>query len=142
MPVTPTVLNVKAETDTRLRNLQITGTLEVDGTLTSTGAITATGGVLNPQQVIAGDGAITIRNGSVILTKSSAAAITLAAPTAAQAGTVISVLSTTAQAHVITSVINAASTTATFGGAVADRVSFVAYNLRWWVIDALNITLG
>src|SRR5262249_35010786 len=60
-------------------------------------------------QVISGDGAITILEGTVVLSKGTAAAITLAAPTAgAQSaggddGKVLRVVSTTAAAHVITS---------------------------------------
>ena len=142
MPVTPTQYNVKADTDNRLRNLEITGTFEADTTSTFLGQITASGGVLNPQQVISGDGAITVQNGSVVLTKGSAAAITIAAPTSAQAGMVVTVLSTTGFAHVITGAFNAAGTTATFGAAALNRVTLLAYNLRWYVIDSLNVTIS
>ena len=148
MSVTPRILNVKADTSTRLTNLEITGTLEVDGALDVAGAldvtgqITASAGVLNPQQVMDAETVITVRNGSVVIIKATAATLTLAAPTAAQAGTVITVLSTTAAAHTITAAINAAGTTATFGAAALNRVTLLAYNLRWWVIDSLNVTIS
>jgi hypothetical protein len=48
------------------------------------------------------DGAIAITNGTAVLTKGSAGAYTLAAPTAAQAGTRLRITSQTAFAHVVT----------------------------------------
>jgi len=141
MPVTPTQSTIKADTSSRVRNLEVTGALEVDGTALIAGQVTASGGVVNPLQVIPGDGAITVRNGSVVLTKATAANITLAAPTASQAGMVIIVLSTSAAAHTITGPFNAAGTTATFTAVALNRVTLLAYNLRWWVIDSLNVNI-
>lgn len=71
-------------------------------TLNVSGAAT---GLRSPVQIIAGDGAITIPDNGfscVLLTKGSAAAITLAAPSVGQNGTIICVQSLTAFAHVIT----------------------------------------
>src|SRR5688572_12784541 len=54
-------------------------------------------------QLAAADGAISLAAGEVIITKSaSAAALTLAAPTTAMNGQRLAIVSTTAQAHVVT----------------------------------------
>ena len=52
--------------------------------------------------LLAGDGAIPIAAGSYLITKGSAAALTIAAPTAADVGTRITVTSNTAFAHAVT----------------------------------------
>jgi hypothetical protein len=98
--------------------------------------------------VISGDGAITIATGQVVLTKGSAAAITLAAPTAAQNGTIISVSAGSAFAHVITAtgliddgVTGGAKTTATFGAFVGSTITLVAYNLHWIVVSKNIVTI-
>lgn len=73
------------------------------GLLSLTGVLT--GGIKPTVQAIAGDGAITIPTDGtsvVLLSKGSAAAITIAAPTVAQNGTIIFVRSLTGFAHVIT----------------------------------------
>ncbi len=53
-------------------------------------------------QTVSADGAIPIKTGVAAITKDSAAALTIAAPTTAQDGTVISIVSSTAYAHVVT----------------------------------------
>ncbi len=88
-------------------------------------------------QVISGDGAITIKEGTVYLTKGTAAAITLAAPTAGlpsaggDDGKELRVITTTAAAHVITSSVDGfnakgSSGTATFTAAIGNAVTFSA----------------
>lgn len=91
---------------------------------------------------ISGDGAITIASGVVVLTKGSAAAITLAAPSS-QNGTRITVISTTDFAHVITVTgglwdgTAGANTTATFSAVRGASCTFVAQGTAWYV-ESLN----
>jgi len=89
----------------------------------------------------AADGAIAILVGLVLITKGSAAALTLAAPTpggpgVGDDGKHLSFMSTTAFAHVVTTPankINGAKLTATFAAAVANNIEFIAYNGIWYV---------
>lgn len=72
------------------------------GPVYSTGGVRANSGAF---QTIAGDGAITVPETDfafVLLTKGSAAAITIGVPTTADNGKMIAVHSSTAFAHVIT----------------------------------------
>jgi hypothetical protein len=113
------------------------------------------GAIQPPVLVIPGDGAITIKSGKVILTKGSAAAITLAAPVAgAQSaggddGKELEIYSTTAFAHTVTVAggvagAGTAADVATFGAAAANRVSLFAYNGAWYLSGgaAVGVTLG
>jgi hypothetical protein len=98
--------------------------------------------------VASADGAITIQSGTVIITKSSAAALTLGTPTTAQNGTVIRIVSTTAAAHTVTAATigfnagDAAKDTGTFGGAIGDGFSCVAYGGEWYVLTNTNVTFA
>jgi len=98
--------------------------------------------------VAAANAAIAIQNSTVVITKGTAAAMTLAAPTAAQNGTVITVISATAAAHTVTATtigFNAGNTgtdVGTFGGAIGDGISVVAYGGEWLVLTKTNVTLG
>jgi hypothetical protein len=81
--------------------------LNGNGTLTpmvdeSTAQTLSNKNVLAPVTTQAVDGAIAISSGVVWLTKGSAAAMTLAAPTAAQVGTEITIVAGSAFAHVVT----------------------------------------
>lgn len=142
MPVTPSLLNVKADTSTRLENLEITGTLEVDGVLT------ASAGILEAVTVTADDGAVTITPSTVVITKAGVCALTLGTPTAAQNGTVIRFVSTTANAHTVTAATigfnagNAGADVATFGGAIGDGFAVLAYGGEWYIISNINVTLA
>lgn len=117
-------------------------------TLTSpviTGATITGGTVQAVETVITGDGAITIAPGVVTLTKGSAAAITLAAPTAGQAGTIITITNGSAFAHVITAtgllqdgITGGAKNTATFGAFVGATITLIASQLKWNV-KSLNV---
>ena len=99
-------------------------------------------------QLISGDGAITIQNALVILSKGSAAAVTLGIPTTAQNGTRITVMAITAQTHVVTcatigfNALDASGDVATFGGAIADGFSFVAYGGEWYTTHNTNVTIA
>lgn len=84
------------------------------------------------------DGAISVATQRAVMTKGSAGAYTLAAPTAAQAGTTIHLVSGTAFAHVVTAtgliddgVTGGAKNTVTMGAFVGASATLVAYNLHW-----------
>lgn len=100
------------------------------------------------QVVIAGDGAITIQDSTVVMTKGSAAAVTLAAPTAAQAGTRLRIAAGSAFAHVVTAtalvddgVTGGSKTTLTFGAFIGSSIELEAYNLKWVVISKNVVTI-
>lgn len=122
-------------------------TIEIDtiNEATSTAGVTIDGvlikdGMVGVIQAITGDGAITVQNALVVLSKAGAGAITIVAPSAGtQDGILIQVFSTTAQQHVITCAsvgFNGAgsSGTVTFGGAIGDGVTLRAYNGQWYVV--------
>lgn len=95
---------------------------------------------------ISGDGAITIQNSIVTLTKGSAAAITLAAPSS-QDGTRITVMSNSDFAHVITvpsAIIldgtTGANTTATFAAFKGASITLVASGVTWLVESSNLVT--
>ena len=99
--------------------------------------------------VISADGAIPVAKGKYILTKGSAGAQTLAAPTAAQQGTEIDIAAGSAFAHVITAtglledgVTGGAKNTATFGAFVGSALKLVAYNLKWIVVSKNVVTIA
>ena len=131
-------------------------TIEVDtiNEATTAAGVTIDGalikdGILGVQQAITGDGAITIANKSTVwLSKAGAGAITLAAPTSGtHDGWEITVISMTAQAHVITGGVvgfnaKGSSGTATFGGAIGDSVTFVARTGNWYSKDKVNVTIA
>jgi hypothetical protein len=101
-----------------------------------------------PPALLAADGAIPIVTGAYVITKGSAAALTLAAPTAAQAGTRLTVMAGTAFAHVITAtgllddgITGGSKTTATFGAFVGASIELLAYNLKWIVVSKNVVTI-
>lgn len=119
------------------------------GTLSVSGIITATGGLKSPVVTISGDGAITITpNTTVVLSKGSAAAITLAAPTnSTHDGYIVRAVAISAQAHVITGSVDGfnakgSSGTLTFGGAIGDSVTLVAMGGHWYTLDKVNVTVA
>jgi hypothetical protein len=89
----------------------------------------------------AADGAIGIVEGLAVITKGSAAALSLAAPTpggpgVGDDGKHLSILSTTAFAHVVTTPankVNGSKLTATFAAAVDSNIELIAYNGIWYV---------
>jgi len=107
------------------------------------------GGFIPASQVMAADGAITIKNGVVFITKSSAAAITLAAPIS---GTddfkTLKILSATAQAHTVTNASpgfnggGAGSDVGTFGAAKGNGFVAVAYQGTWYVQSNVGVTFA
>lgn len=94
---------------------------------------------------LTGDAAITVLSGVVLLTKGSAAAITIAVPE--QDGQTIWVIAGSAQAHVITQAtvgFNAkgSSGTATFGGALGDSVCLISAGGNWYAVCKTNVTIA
>lgn len=97
-------------------------------------------------QTITGDGAITITDGDVVLTKGSAAAITLAAPTAAQLGTELTITAGSAFAHVVTAtgliddgVTGGSKTTMTFGAFVGASITLKSVQSSKWAVKSKNV---
>lgn len=128
-------------------------TSDVTGNVTGnvTGDVTGnlSGAVKRPVQVGSANGAITIKDGYVVLTKAGVAAMTLADPTATtDDGKELTVIALTANAHTVTiaSGLNGAGAGAdvgTFGGAVGDRFSVVAYNGKWYASGVnVNVTFA
>ena len=102
--------------------------------------------------VASDDGAITIPTRGrkhVFVTKASAAALTLAAPTAtAHDGVEIVIVSTTAAAHTVTvstTGMNDLGTSAdvgTFGASKGNGLTLVAYQGDWYVTSNIGVTLA
>ena len=102
--------------------------------------------------VASADGAITIPTRGrkhVFVTKASAAALTLAAPTAtAHDGVEIVIVSTTAAAHTVTvstTGMNDLGTSAdvgTFGASKGNGLTLVAYQGDWYVTSNIGVTLA
>lgn len=112
------------------------------------GSANAPSGTGQPQ-VLAANGAITIKNGSVQLTKGSIGAYTIAAPTAlVDDGLTLYINSTTAFAHVITSGVDGfnakgSSGTATFSGTLPNSFVIQAYNGHWYQMGTnLGVTIA
>ena len=128
-------------------------TSDVIGNVTGnvTGDVTGnlSGAVKRPVQVGSANGAITIKDGFVVLTKAGVAAMTLADPTATtDDGKELTVIATTANAHTVTIAgglngVGAGADVGTFGGAVGDRFSVVAYNGKWYASGVnVNVTFA
>lgn len=84
-----------------------------------------------------------------VLTKTSAGAYTLAAPTAAQEGMILHIVAGTAFAHVVTAtdliddgVTGGSKDTMTFGAFVGSAITLVAYNLKWVVLSKNVVTVA
>ncbi len=104
-----------------------------------------TGDVKAGLQTLSGDGAITIKHGVVRITKGSAAAITLAAPTAgADDGKQLWVISNTAFAHTVTIAnglkgAGAGADVGTMTAAVDNGFGLYADNGAWWPLPGTNV---
>jgi hypothetical protein len=102
-------------------------------------------------EIDAASGAIGIKSGNVLITKAGVAAMTLPLPTAGAPsaagddGRVLRIVSTTANAHTVTtpaSGLNGVSHIATFAANVGSAIELVAYNGSWWMANAIGITLS
>lgn len=95
-------------------------------------------------------GAITIAPGTVVITKTgSLAAMTLAAPTAAQNGLILRVTSATAFAHTITAtsliddgVTGGSKTTVTFAAFAGASCELMAYEGKWHTLSLKATTVS
>jgi len=126
----------------------ITGTYTLAGTPTiATPTITSptvTNAIVTPKvTTITGDGAITIASGVVKLTKGSAAAITIVAPSS-QDGTCITITSHSDFAHVVTFTggtlldgTTGANTTATFAAFKGASITVIASGNEW-LVESIN----
>jgi hypothetical protein len=123
-------------------------TVTADGDIIEVQPINQT--VQNGVTLAAASGAIALVPGTVVITKTgSLAAMTLAAPTAAQDGLTITVTSATAFAHTITAtsliedgVTGGAKTTATFAAFAGATIVLVAYNLKWHTVSLKAVTVA
>lgn len=106
---------------------------------------------VDPQQVFYNaDGAIAIpdKDATIVLTKGSAAAMTLAAPSVAQDGLRLTILSASAFAHVVTAtallqdgVTGGPHTTATFAAFVGASLILQALKGTWQVVGKNVVTI-
>lgn len=122
------------------------GTVTIGGNSTGKNVINKAQ-ITRQVQTISGDGAITVQSGIVLLTKGSAAAITLAAPSS-QDGTEITITSTTDFAHVVTVTggmwdgTATTNTTATFPVVAGGAVTLVAFGTDWYVTNIQGVTVA
>ena len=97
-------------------------------------------------EVVKDDGAISITNGTVIITKADAAALTLDAPAAGDNYKILRIVSTTAKAHQITfaagKINGGTNTTLTLGGAIGDAATIIAYGTVWYTLALINGTVA
>jgi len=105
--------------------------------------------VVRPITAMGTNGAAAIApEAMVVFTKAGVLAATLGTPTAAQNGTVMTFVAGTANAHTVTAAtigFNAgddAKDVATFGGAIGDNFTVMAYGGEWLVLSATNVTFG
>lgn len=105
---------------------------------------------IGPTNPAAANGAITAVWGNVPITKTSAAALTIADPTSGDDdGKRLLIFSTTAYAHTIDNsagsgfnVGGTASDVATLGGGIGDGLELVAYLGKWYVVGSTNVAFG
>jgi len=94
---------------------------------------------------LSADGAIPIDTECVIITKATAVAATLAAPTNPDMdGQRMAIVSATAAAHVITAtdLINGTNDVITFGAAVANGVTLRAWQGGWYTGEDTGMTVS
>jgi hypothetical protein len=103
----------------------------------------------HPIRTLTADGAIPIKSGVVEIAKASAAALTIAAPTTAQNGTIMLVVNSTAYAHVVTFTgstlyngTSTAKTTATFPAYVGGGLRLLALGGKWYAHGYINVTIA
>jgi len=130
--------------------MDLAGGWKIGGT-----AVTATAAEINrlhtdTVQTLAADGAITVKNGVCIISKTvpGVVAATLADPTT---GTDdfkrLTIINGTAHASTVTSASSfggggATRDVATFGAVVGECITLMAYNGKWYVVGTQGCTLG
>lgn len=99
--------------------------------------------------LVSADGALAITGScTVIVTKVSACAMTLAAPATALNGVEVTLISTTAAAHTLTNTTpgfndaGASGDVATWAAAKGNGMTIVAYGGKWYVKNLVGVTLG
>lgn len=125
--------------------------------VTVDGLLIKDGVALSPTAVgaVAADGAITIPayNKHFFITKAGVAAMTIVDPTATtHDGVTLTFVATTANAHTLSNAAGsgffssggASKDVATFGGAIGDGLTIIAYQGKWYIDPrgTTNITLG
>jgi hypothetical protein len=106
--------------------------------------------VPNVVTLASASGAITVAPVVVVITKTgSLAALTLAAPTAAQNGMILRVTSATAFAHTVTAtsliddgVTGGSKTTATFAAFAGASMELMAYEGKWHTLSLKAVTVA
>lgn len=105
--------------------------------------------IQHPKTAYNADGAIGVAVGLATLTKGSAGAYTLAAPSEAQEGIELTIISQSAFAHVVTAtnliddgVTGGAKDTMTFAAFVGASITLVALNQKWSVKSKNNVTVA
>jgi hypothetical protein len=96
-------------------------------------------------QLVSENGAINLRDGLVVITKSDAAAVTLAAPSGNDNYKTLHIVSTTAAAHVVTAGGGAFPNslgTATFAAFAGAQFSARAYNGTWLPVNGTGVTFS
>jgi hypothetical protein len=100
---------------------------------------------IQPIVAYGASGAIRLTNGGIaVLTKAGVGAMTLALPSVA--GAILTIVSTTAQAHTLTVASGLAGAGAgadvgTFGGAIGDGVTLFSYGGYWHVLPGTNLNV-
>ena len=101
-----------------------------------------------PVVVASANGAIAIAPSTVVITKATAANMTLGTPTTAQNGTIIHIVAATAAAHTVAAATigfnagDAAKDVGTFGAAIGNGFTCIAYEGEWYVTYSTNVTFA
>ncbi len=93
-------------------------------------------------QLIAANGAIDVKESIAIITKGTAATVTIPDPVNTDNGMIIHIVSTTAAAHTVAGTLNGSAQTGTFGAAIGNGFTLVAYNGGWLVLSNINVTIA
>lgn len=115
---------------------------------TSEAAIIAMQTQMGVLTVYSTDGAIAVASGKAVLTKGTAAAMTLAAPTAAQNGIVLVITAGSNAAHVVTATglildgTTGANNTITLAAFIGSSCTLMAYNQKWLVLSNQVATIA
>jgi hypothetical protein len=119
--------------------------VDADGNVVAAGTLTTD----QTLAVASGDGAISAKTGVVVITKGTAAALTLAAPTdVTDDGKQLLIVSTTAAAHTVTNSSpgfnggGASEDVATYGAAKGNAMRVVAYGATWYAVSLTGVTLA
>lgn len=130
--------------------LAVTGGTTLSGSLAVTGDTAFTGAIKLPLAVASANGAITVKSGLVVITKATAAALTLADPTATtDDGKELVIVSATAAAHTIDnsagsgfSGAGAVGDVCTFSAAKGNTLRLVAYQGVWYTVTNIGGTMA